>query len=351
MKIPIRTRYFLWLALSIFILLAIQNGALLLEEIFDIRGRLQSKIEGAMWEAGVSLLLDTLTVAAALWFSWVIARRMLKPFRELAQAAHDVRAGRLPRLPDSFDEAGEVGQIAESVKRAFETYNEAMTRMKRFNQDASHQLRMPLTNIRALGEAALTRDRTNAEYRNTIESVLEECAKLSHLVEQLMQLAGPDKDAIRSQFETVDVGALVEETVALFRPYTEEKGVRLIAHSDATVLCSGSNSLLQQAVMNLLDNAVRVTPQSGVVEVAACRNGSQIQIMVADSGPGIPAAWKRGVFDPFRKLPGDTGMEHTGLGLAIVADIVRVHDGDIHVQDGPEGGAVFRIEIPHAEDL
>ena len=347
MSAPLRLRFFLWLALSQFIFFLLQGLFWAGYELYEWATKGEETLLHELGEILIPLAVGTLCFPIMLAVTWRIARRMLAPLQAIARTAERIHEGRLDeRIRGDFGD-DELGLLAVTLNEAFDRYREALDRLNRFSSDASHQLRTPLTAIRSTGEVALQKPRTDAEYRESIGSMLEDVARLSRIVEQLLALARLDAGSLRGRFERVDLHTTIERVSRNFEPLWDAKALRVVRTGGPGLDVMGDADLLEQVVANLIDNATRHTPAGGDIRIQAERDGAWITLTLADTGPGIAPEHRLEIFDRFRTAPGHVSPG-AGLGLAIVADIVAVHRGAVRVDAASCGGASFQIRLPTA---
>jgi signal transduction histidine kinase len=205
-------------------------------------------------------------------------------------------------------------------------------------------LRTPLTAIRSAGEIALQKSRTPDEYRETLESILEDVHRMVYIVEQLLMLSRLDADHVQAGFSRLNFCETIHNVVMRFEPLWKDKQIDMQLELENPLWVQGENALLEEALANLLDNAIRFTPVQGTIRVQASSSDTRVNMAICDSGPGISVDYRTQVFERFARIPGNESPG-AGLGLAIVADIVSIHNGDIHVADNKPRGACFRITL------
>jgi signal transduction histidine kinase len=238
--------------------------------------------------------------------------------------------------------------LAFTLNEAFDNYRAALERLDRFSLDAAHQLRNPLASVRAAGEICLQRERSIAEYRDTVGSMVEDARRLSYTVDQLLLVARLAKKDLEEVFESLDLAELVRDVVESVNPAFETASINLrFETSGGPFRMHGSPKLLEQAVANLLDNAFRFTPSCGNVALTVRRAGPGIVCLdVADSGPGLSLLSRSNSGEPARGPARIRGNEGTGLGLLVVNNVVRAHGGAVHAKVSEWGGACISIELP-----
>jgi signal transduction histidine kinase len=224
--------------------------------------------------------------------------------------------------------------------------------MRRFTADASHELRTPLTAIRSVGEVGLRGRRDEIAYREIIGSMLEEADRLALLVDRLLMLSRADTGKASLSIDVVEIPQLAEEVVDQLSVLAEEKNQSLKVRCDAVSRWVGDRLVLRQAMMNLVDNAIKYTPFDGSINVRVTQTPAGIAIDVVDSGPGIPVELRSRIFDRFYRVDKSRSRENggTGLGLAISKWAVEVNGGQLTLEP-TEAGSCFRITLPQTEHV
>jgi signal transduction histidine kinase len=281
---------------------------------------------------GLPLLL--LAAAAGVWMT---VGRTLRPVEQLRAGAEDVTAadpaGRLP-VPAAEDE---IRRLAETLNGMLDRLESGGARQRAFVADAAHELRSPLAAVRTTLEVALVHpDPEGAEA--TLRTALEETVRLGRLVDDLLLLARLDAAAPR-RVNRVDLADVVTDVVPALAPHSQ-----LSAEPAAVV---GDRDGLGRVVRNLVENAVRHAASEVRVTVTS---GQQVELVVDDDGPGIPAAERERVFDRFHRVDSPRSREAggAGLGLAIVRELVTTMGGTVVAEPSPLGGSRFRVRLPRA---
>jgi heavy metal sensor kinase len=316
-------------------------------------GLSEEPLWGEFWEMA-SVLAIGLPIALALigGTGYAVARRALRPLDSMATRAEKITAERLgERLPiaNPNDELGHLGRVFNDtlcrLERSFE-------QLRRFTADASHELRTPLTAIRSVGEVSLQRTGDADYYRDIVGSMLEEANRLTKLVDSLLTMSRADAGRIPLQQTEFSLLDLAMEAGGVIEVLAEEKNQTLIVEGDALVVVRGDRLILRQALINLLDNAVKYSPKSGRVEVRAGERGGEAFIDVKDSGPGIPIEHRSHVFDRFYRVEQSRSREEggAGLGLSISRWAVEAHAGRIELACNHGPGCTFSMRIPLAPE-
>ena len=277
-----------------------------------------------------------LAAAAAGVLGYGIARRGLAPVRRMTEEAERIGGTDLSRRLSPPARLDEVGRLARTLNGMLVRLDAAIGRERAFTADASHELRTPLAILRA--EVELVRDKVDdPDVRSALDTALDEAARLSGLVDDLLLLARADAGD-RDDHRPLDLHELVDVVLARFATLASRRDVQLTGTGTAVV--HGSASGLERAVSNLVDNALRHTPDGGAVTVDVRPTGpARADITVTDTGPGIPPARLGGLFDRFSRID-DARHEPggAGLGLAIVTAVARTHSGAVNAVNHPGGG-------------
>jgi heavy metal sensor kinase len=310
--------------------------------------------EEALWQE-IQEFLTVLAVAFPLvlvlagFGGFALARKSLAPVDAMAQKAEKISAEQLSeRLPIENPE-DELGQLAGAFNATLARLEAAFDQLRRFTADASHELRTPLTAIRSVGEVALQTPKSSTEYRDVIGSMLEETDRLTRLVDSLLTLSRADSGHIHLQRADISLLGLAQEASSLVEVLAEEKRQRISVEGEPALIVSGDRLILRQALVNLVDNAIKYSSSGAeiVVRVSAGKD-SQVIVEVVDQGPGVPQEHQSRIFDRFYRVDSARSREWggAGLGLAIARWAVEAHGGQITLQSVEGQGSTFRVALP-----
>jgi heavy metal sensor kinase len=296
----------------------------------------------------LALLLPVLTVCAAGGGYWLVSWALM-PVDRLSQTAEQMSLQNLSlRLP--------VARTGDALERLSISFNTMLGRLgdsvqtsRRFLADASHELRTPLTVIKGELEE-LTREPhlTETDLRERVGSVLEEVARLEHLVSGLLALSRLDAGETQTDWVDVDLAELARSTAEHMRLMAEDRGIGIDFSALDKAVIQGDRSRLKQIIVNLLDNAVRFTPSGGTVSLRTASDETGSVLEISDTGIGIPAAAISHVFDRFFRVDEARSREDggAGLGLSIVKSICSAHGAEIDVSSQLKCGSCFRVRFP-----
>ncbi len=225
----------------------------------------------------------------------------------------------------------------------------SFARLSRFSADLAHELRTPVNNLHGEIEVTLEHPRTAAEYRATLESALEEAARLGKLVDGLLFLARAENAQIPLAAEATDLRAELERIGEFYGAAAEQRGIRLDTELAAGLHARVDRALFQRAIGNLIENALLHTPSGGTIRLSASRERERIRVQVSDTGPGLGPERLAHLFDLESRGPvPENGARPTGglgLGLSIVRGIVRLHGGDMEVASPPGQGVIVTLRV------
>lgn len=334
-------------------------------ETLSKRSRLATEIiKGVILPQFVILPIAVLLV-------WMALARGLAPLNALQQRIRKRQSDDLSPI-DEREVPEEVSPLVRAINELLERQRNAMVTQKRFLADAAHQLKTPLAGLRMQAELAAREVERGARDPRVIRASLDQMANASqraaHMVNQLLSMARTEARSGTALRDVVDLDRLATDVVRDFVPRALDKGIDLgyegpdhgeeAAGQDADAKVLGHGVMLRELLVNLVDNALHYTPPRGTVTVRVLPDpfGQVVVLQVEDSGPGIPAAERELVFQPFYRALGTT-VDGSGLGLAIVAEVAHQHGATLQLEDArtagqiPPGegpGARFTLRLPHA---
>lgn len=330
-----------------------------LTESFSVRGvpvvirvaRLETQVDRQLGDFLLVLLLGVpVAVLGAGIGGYLLARRALAPVDRMAGQARRITADRLSERLPVVNPDDELGRLATVFNETLGRLERSFEELRRFTADASHELRTPLTALRSVGEVGLRTHRDPEEYRQIIGSMLEEAERLGGLVDSLLMLSRADAGQVPLRRADVDLGEAAREVAQQWSVLAEEKGQALTVEVSGPVPARVDRVVFRQALVNLVDNAIKHSPEGAAITVTAAVGPAGPTVAVSDTGPGIPEEHRDHIFDRFYRV--DKGRSRqlggTGLGLAIARWAVEAHGGRLTFAPRPGGGSTFRITLPPA---
>lgn len=297
----------------------------------------------------LAYVLGLSLVAAAAGGYW-IARRGVRPIADVIATARRIRPAHLDERIATDGQPAEIRELAGTFNHMLDRLKDAFARLGRFSADIAHELRTPVNNLRGEAEVALGRPRTPEEYREVLGSCLEECGRLTRLIDSLLFLARAEDPKTELVTTATDVAAELRAVEEFFAPAAAEAGVRLEVDAEPGLVVRADRHLLQQAIGNLVANALAHTPAGGVVTLFAARDAAGVRFGVRDTGPGVPPEHLPYLFDRFYRADparaADRGRVGLGLGLAIVKGIAELHRGSVTAVSPPGQGTTVTLTLP-----
>ena len=293
-------------------------------------------------------------VPAILVGGW-LAARALEPVDRIITEVREITDGRsLHRrlaLPMTRDE---LSRLAETLNQMMTRLERSFAALRRFTADASHELKTPLTVVRAGVERAITRPGMPQEALAPLEETLQEVNRMTELLDSLLTLARADEGRAELHREPVDLREIIEEAGETGELLAEHAGVGIEIHlPPEPVVLPLDRSRMRQLALNLIENAVKYTPRGGQVSVELAGNDGRVVFSVADTGIGIAPGDLPHVFDRFWRADSartrTSERAGTGLGLAICKWIAEAHGGTIDVQSRPGRGTTFTVGLPRSD--
>jgi heavy metal sensor kinase len=280
---------------------------------------------------------------------YLLSRRALRPVDRITAATRSISVSnlseRLP-VPETRDELQRLSETCNAMLARLES---AVSEIKRFTGDASHELRNPVSFVLTTAELALRNGQIDPTSQRAFEEIVKECRKARGLLKDMLTLARADAGHSRLAFEPVDLVEVVKTVCSKARSLAEERGHTLTVHLGesccATVL--GDYSSLNRLLWILLDNAAKYTPAPGTIQVSLAVSGERVTVAVEDNGMGISAADLPNIFGRFyRADPSRSQVEGSGLGLSIATWIANVHHASLSADSKQNAGSVFKIVFP-----
>lgn len=306
----------------------------------DHEHELQELLTALMIAGPAALLL-------ALGGGYLLARRALDPVDRMAAAARDIDARRLSRRVEVVNADDELGRLGATLNGMLDRLERSFREMQRFTADASHEIRTPLSVIRSEAEIGLGSSDPEVQ-RELLGNILEECERLGWITNQLLTLSREDAGITTTVREPVNFGRLVRDAAETMRPLADAKKQRLAIDAPDWPVVAGDPVRLRHVIYNLLDNAIKYTPEGGAVVAAVRITGREVWLTVKDDGVGITAEHLPHVFERFYRVDKARSRSEggTGLGLAIVQSIVAAHEGRVELVSEVNRGTTVRVTLP-----
>lgn len=300
-----------------------------------LRGQL---LTGLIWAVSLALAVGT---AGAVFMS----RRVAERIESINRTIDRITAGSFADRMDVTGSGDEIDRLVMKLNRMLDEIGRLMLGMRQVTDNVAHDLRTPLSRLRARLELA-QRDETlsDAQY-TTLEQAIGEIDRLLGVFNAILTIAAAETGRARTDFEPVDLATLAAEVAELYTPLAEERGLTMDVSAPTAVMVRGSRQLLAQLISNLIENAVKYSPEQGHVAVSAGTEAGRPVLSVADQGPGIPADQRDKVLERFVRLEAHRGTPGHGLGLSLVAAVARLHDADLTLSDAGNDAAAPGLKV------
>lgn len=303
-------------------------------------------------EAGARLIwILPLALLLAITAGWLMSKLALRPVAAAARAAESLSLANLRERLPAYAGKDEFGTLVATLNRMIGRLEEGVKRLQQFSQDAAHELRTPLTVLRGDVELAYQDESTAEETRAWLQRILDRVIALGQIVDNLMLLARSDSGEYPIHKTVFRLDLAVKEVFEDLQILAEGRPLAVQLHSEEAVAFFGDESLIRRLLLNLCDNALKYTPQ-GEITLHLRKANAHLELMVSDTGSGIPAEELPRIFDRFYRVDkaraSDTGG--SGLGLAICQWIVAAHGGTIAVTSAPGKGTTVRVTLPGASN-
>ena len=271
----------------------------------------------------------------------------LRPLRSFSGRIAQIQAENLTQYQAEEQQIPEFQALSHSFEAMVRRLSDAFSSLQEFNGNAAHEFRTPLAMMQAQLELyeEMPHPDMDAETAELLAMLKEQTERLSKLVKTLLEMS--EMNTIE-RADAVELTALIEEVLADLSPMAEKRQISLLQEATGEVLLQGSDILLYRLLFNLVENAIRYNKEGGAVRVSAEERADMVEILVQDTGSGIPEADRETIFQPFFRVDKSRSRAYggVGLGLTLVRKIVELHGGTIRIAESGEGGTTFAVCLP-----
>src|SRR5438046_2375557 len=284
------------------------------------------------------------SVLASAFIAVVVTKRSLRPLREMTESVARVGPTHLKERVTPAEWPRELKPLASAFDDMLKRLDDSFTRLSQFSADLAHELRTPIANMIGETQVALARNRTADEYRETIESTVGECERLSRIVDNLLFVARVDAAREPIARKRFDARAAVEKIAEFYQTVADDHNVTINCSGDGQIYADPD--LFESALGNLLGKALRFTPEHGSIRIAVSKHNSDFEVAVSDTGSGIAPEHLPRVFDRFYRAESSRGSAGAALGLALVTSIVDLHGGSANIESEIGRGTTVKLTFP-----
>lgn len=296
----------------------------------ELRAAQQLIIRALVW--GMAL-----TLALALVGSVIMSRSMLRRIERINLASRKIMAGDLQRRIETMGTDDEFDQLAISLNAMLDEIERLMDGIRHVTDSVAHDLRTPLTRLRTRLEQLHSELDTDSPITNRVEQSIADADQLLTTFGALLRIARIEAGGVKTNFKNVDLAALVQDAAELYDAVAEAKQIEINMQLRAKPQVQGDRDLLFQAIINLLDNAIKYSPQAGHIQLTLSMRDQQPLLSIADNGPGIPVEEHDKVMERFYRMDQSRSQHGSGLGLSLVAVVARMHNATLEFDDNHPG--------------
>jgi heavy metal sensor kinase len=287
-------------------------------------------------------------VAIAVILGWLLAKRALVGVQQVTNTANEISLGALKRRVPITGSGDEIDQLASTFNRMLERIEALVKGMEETNDNIAHELRSPITRIRGHAETTLTGPESIDSFKEMSASTVEECDRLLAMINTMLDIAEAEAGVMGLKMTAVDVNSLIHDICELYEPLTTEKKIQVTVVANGPLFVRGDIQRLQRMIANLLDNAVKYTPDGGAVRLSAESTNGSISLLVENTGEGIQPEKLPHIFQRFYRADASRSQSGYGLGLSLAKAIVHAHGGQISVRSIPGETTTFTVLLPAA---
>ena len=317
-------------------------GLLVGRDIHQLTEAKRRIIQALTWGLGIMAFL-------AFAGGFVLSRRTVRKIERINQTAQSIMSGDLSRRVQTTGRNDDLDQVAYNLNQMLDRIQMLMEDIRRVSDNIAHDLRTPLARLRQHLEEARLQAAPGSNSAMKLEQSIQESDSLLITFNALLRIARIEAGQVRAGFIGIDFNMLLDDVVEFYEPLVEEKNQTLETTCETRVQSRGDRDLLFQAFANVIENAIKYTPNNGHLSVSLIRLDTDLEVTIADNGPGIPASEREKVFRRFYRLDQSRSGSGNGLGLSMVSAIISLHGGRITLEDNHPGlRTVIRIPLVEA---
>ncbi|MCY4227784.1 MAG: HAMP domain-containing sensor histidine kinase [Gammaproteobacteria bacterium] len=307
----------------------------IVQPLVDIKQSIQAAIA---WGIVVMILLSALG-------GTLLGRKATRKIARINQTTTSIMSGNMSERVPLSREADELDQVATNLNLMLDRIETLMEDIRRVSDNIAHDLRTPLSRLRYRLEESLKKSDPGSEAAENLEQSIQEADSLLATFNALLRIAKIEARQVEAGFCEIEISTLIEDIVDFYEPLAEEKQQSLEASIEPGVKTHGDRNLLFQAFANILENAIKYTPEHGKISISLRLSENRVTVIIADNGPGIPETQKEGIFVRFYRLDQSRNSPGSGLGLSMTKAIINLHKGSVEPENN-EPGMRMVVRIP-----
>jgi signal transduction histidine kinase len=291
-----------------------------------------------------TILIIILIVVSA-FIGWFLARQALTDMEAVTQTAEEISRGSYEKRVQIKARFKEIERLSSTFNRMLDRIQSLLRSMKEINDNIAHDLRSPLARIRGIAEMTLLKDKSIEDYKNMAASTMEECDALIDMINTMLDITEAEAGVNNVNPEEFEMVALIQEACEIFRPLADEKGIDLKTNLPESVIFKSDRKKMQRIVTNILENAIKYTPEHGVVSISAAAQDGKIRIDFEDTGIGISENDLPHIFERFYRCDRSRSQGGVGLGLSLTKAYTESMNGTISVSSTINQGTTFTLRF------
>ena len=289
--------------------------------------------------------LTAILILVAALIGWFLARRALKDMQQVTTTAEHIARGAYDSRVEVTGQLDEIKKLGLTFNTMLDQIQNLLKSMKDINDNIAHDLRSPLARIRGIAEMTLRDDKPIGDYKDMAVSTIEECDSLIEMINTMLDITEAEAGVNGSSQEEFDAAALVLDACELFRPTADERRITLQTQVDEPILYRGDKKKMQRIVTNIIENAIKYTPDKGKISVSAATEAGKVLIVINDTGIGISDDDLPHIFDRFYRCDPSRTQSGVGLGLSLAKAYAESMRGLIYVKSALGQGSTFILQF------
>lgn len=297
-------------------------------------------------ESRILFILAIVIVPFMLAIGTLLSQRALHPLREMIATVESIQAGKMSCRVPASGTGDELDELAQLFNAMLEQIEKLIKGMQDSLDIVAHDLRTPITRLRATVETALQSSGTSETYREALADCMEETDEILSMLEALMDISEAQTGAMKLRPEKISVHKLIDDSIDLYRYVAEDRGLTLESSCPADLYVNVDTRRMRQALVNLVDNAIKYTQRGGRISLEAHQQDGQTIISISDTGSGIAAEELSKIWQRLYRSDNAHSTKGIGLGLSLVRAIIQSHGGEVKVASELNKGSTFTIHLP-----
>ena len=277
---------------------------------------------------------------------WILVQKSLAGVKSMTRTALDISGSNLDTRVVGTGRKDELDLLADAFNNMLDRIEALVKSIREMSDNIAHDLKSPITRLRGAAEIALIHDEGITSYQAMASDIIEESDRLLDMINTMLLISRADAGEENFQYAHEDISVMVTRACELFLPLAEDNLIALSQQVEPGLKANADIRMLQRAFSNLLDNAIKYTPENGEISVSASRQGTDICIRVLDNGPGIDSGHLEKIFERFYRVESSRTTPGTGLGLSLARTIMKQHKGDVKVSSRQGAGSAFELILP-----